>query len=337
MAVQAHKSQVTAHEVEQALRILVRSATEEFGFVPRDVYDGIIDLPDMRNQHAGALNRFDYSGLKDLINGFTLKNELDASSHRVVVVFPTANLRLRDLWEIDFKSVQIAEAAAEAMRRRGDQHMREIYDSIHRFPDGSCLTGRIFEEVVHHMFCEGSTLLYGPMISNGAEPPTFLTSTRPPTLHLSPFSGGRVDTRVDFKSELSNVTLGSGRYYVPAGTDNPLFDSFTVNFQSRPVVISVFQITISSKHEGSAKGYFHIRQLKTHVRKLLEDEGCSAPDIKVQYFLVCPDDGTERRWGMPAGWGEGTKNTHRGDVFCLRVPPSRLAVRHICSLLSSPN
>jgi len=334
---QADQSITTAHEVKQAIRILVRNATEEFGFIPRDVYDSIMDLPDMRSQHAQALSRLDYSSLKALIDTFSRDKELDKTSHRVVVVFPVENIRRNDLWGIDFKSIRIAEDAVVTMWRKERQHLREMYDGVRALPDGSVMAGRIFEEIVHRLFCEGSKLPYGPMISNGAEPPTFFTSTDPPTLHLPPFSDGLVELRVDFKSKLSNVTLDSGRYYIPTTTNHPLFDSFTIDTDSRPVIISVFQMTISSKHEGSAKGYFHIRQLKTHVRKLLKDGRRSAPDIKARYFLVCPDDGIERRWEMPAGWWDGERNTHRGDVFCLRVPSPRLPVRRICSLLSSPN
>ena len=31
--------------VDDALKILVHNATEEFGFAPRDVYDGVFNLP----------------------------------------------------------------------------------------------------------------------------------------------------------------------------------------------------------------------------------------------------------------------------------------------------
>ena len=313
-----------AAEVKQALRILVRTATEEFGFIPRDVYNGIVDLPDMRLRHTEALCDLDYSQLKVLVNKFTGKKALDVTSSCVVAVFPTQNFPNYDLCEVDFKSIRIAEDAAEVMQQRGGQHLREIYDSIRALPDGSRLAGRIFEEIVHDVLCEGSTLSYGPMASNKAEPPTFHAAGSP-SMSLSPISGRRVDTRVDFESELSTVTLDSGRYYIPTASNHPLFDSFTIDTDSCPVVISVFQMTISSRHEGSAKGYFHIRQLKTHVRKLLKDEGrIPPPSIKVQYFLVCPDDRTERRWEMPAGWGEGKNNTHRGDVFCIRVPSPHL-------------
>ena len=71
--------------VEEAFRILVRTATEEFGFAPRDVYDGVLDLPDTRKQHAATVRSFDYSGLKTLVKAFVNRQGFNGSSHRVLV------------------------------------------------------------------------------------------------------------------------------------------------------------------------------------------------------------------------------------------------------------
>lgn len=53
-----------------ALEILLQNATEEFGFVPRDVYSGVFDLPNSRAEHDAALGRpfvfvFPYRVLSD--------------------------------------------------------------------------------------------------------------------------------------------------------------------------------------------------------------------------------------------------------------------------------
>ena len=148
---QAQQPQVPVYTMKQVLRILVHIATEEFGFIPRDVYGGIANLPEMRKEHAKALAKFDYSGLKALINAFTYDKELDVSSHRVIVVFPTENCDLSDEWEIDFKSIRVAERAVEAMRQKEDQNLWEIYDSIYRLPEGSTLAGRIFDSRRSHI------------------------------------------------------------------------------------------------------------------------------------------------------------------------------------------
>lgn len=38
--------------VDNALKILVHNATEEFGFAPRDVYDGVFQLYETRDKHS---------------------------------------------------------------------------------------------------------------------------------------------------------------------------------------------------------------------------------------------------------------------------------------------
>ena len=86
------------------------------------------------------------------------------------------------------------------------------------------------------------------------------------------------------------------------------------------VVISIFRITISQRHEGSAEGYPHIRKIIRRVRKLLKEADCDAT-VKVESFLVCSDDGSQYQWRMPVGWNEDTEiHDHRGDGFCIRVP-----------------
>ena len=119
-------------EVEQPLRILVRVATEEFGFVPHDVFKGLINLPDMRLRHVQAMADLNYSQLKDLINVFTRDKRLDRFMHRVVAVFLVGGLVLNDLWEIDFKSIWIAEDAVDTMwRKRVKTYGRYTTASVH--------------------------------------------------------------------------------------------------------------------------------------------------------------------------------------------------------------
>ena len=309
------------YELEAALRILVRNATEEFGFVPRDVYQSITDLPDVRKQHVNALAELDYSQLKNLIGLFVRHRKLDGLSHGVVAVYPVKPSRLTDDWEIDFKSIRIAMRVVESMRLKGGQDVQDMYDGVRVIPESSVLAGWIFKAVAHRAFSGGAMLQCTPMNSNEADPPTFSTFGAPFSLA---FSGGRVVTRVDFSRGLSDVTLDSNRYYISTATDNPLFDSFMINPASNSVVIHIFQITISATRGGSAMGYFYARQLKAHVRNLFMEAGKRRlPKIEAEYFLVCPDDKVERQWEMPAGWSETTRNHHRGHAFCIRGSVSK--------------
>ena len=53
-------------DVGDALKILVRNAIEEFGFAPRDVYEGVFRLSMVMVDHAEAIEHLDY--------GYTVPN-----------------------------------------------------------------------------------------------------------------------------------------------------------------------------------------------------------------------------------------------------------------------
>ena len=50
--------------MDNALEILVDNAIEEFGFAPRDMYDGVFKLHNTRLQHANAVETLDYTELQ---------------------------------------------------------------------------------------------------------------------------------------------------------------------------------------------------------------------------------------------------------------------------------
>ena len=323
-------------KVDDALKILVHNATEVFGFAPRDVYNGIIDLPETRARHR---KRFDCSTLQAIVEMFSYKYELSDFAEHVIVVYPVPRFDNYDDWAIDFKSIRIAREAVESMRSEQDGRLRETYHRFCMIPEGSIMAGWVFEAIIHRMLSYGWRSADGPtpqpirMASNGCDPPTF-SSTRGTSLSsLAPLGAHtRTFIRVDFTEGLSNVKLDSDRYYVPTVTNNPLFDSFTIDLGRRTVVISVFQIATSPRHGGSGKGYTLIRKIMARVGKLLEKAKLDVK-IKVVYFLVCPEDESQHQWQMPVNCNKdaGTHD-HREDVFCVRVP-----VRRGTSCLFTPN
>ena len=123
------------------------------------------------------------------------------------------------------------------------------------------------------------------------------------------------------------MTSDNDRYYVLTSATNPLFDLFTITFnlEKHSAVISVFQMATSRKHGGSADGYFLIHRIMAHVHKLL---GCPGREvnIKVEYTLVFPEDGSKHRWEMPNGWGDVVR------AFCICIPSHYLVVRRVNSL-----
>jgi len=332
---EAGQSGVAVDDLHTALKILVRNATEEFGFAPRDVYEGVFRLTITKYRHDTHVANLDYRKLTTLIQTFIDDRALSDFSHHVVAVYPDpleVALGL-DRWVIDFKSIRIRRKVMELMRLAEDQHLRNTFNLLHNIPEGSIMAGWFFEAIVHRFLSNGWRS-HQPvpqpirMVSDDLDPPTF--STNPSTPNASPpylapvrdHKSTRAVTRVNFTSGLNDVTLDSNKYYIPTASNNPLFDSFAINFDRLTVVISVFQITTSPKHEGSAQGYLLIRKVMAHVRKLLKKMNGNFK-VEVVYFLVFPEDGTPHQWKMPVNWSKNTKiNDHRGDTFCIPIPVS---------------
>ena len=317
--------------VDNALKILLHNAIEEFGFAPRSVYNGVFSLPNTKGDHVVAVESLRCPDLKDLVGRFSTECELDGFSQRVVAVHPhpPTDSDRYDLWELKFKSIRIAKEVAVLMRLEEDQQLRETYTLLYTTPCDSTLAGCVFEAIAHRMLprCLSDRTMPRPilMVSEKKIPPLF-SMCSPSARHASLSSlasphGHTMDvTRVDFTRGLSNVTLDDDRYYIPTASNNPLFDSFTIrrDRDKNTVVISIFQITISPKHGGSAEGYLLIRKIIAHVRDLLE--GREDP-VKIEYILVCPEDRSQHQWQMPVGWNAKTSiNDHRGKAYCLRVP-----------------
>ena len=204
-----------------------------------------------------------------------------------------------------------------------DEYLWRAYHCFRGASASSTLAGNLFEEIVHRIFARDWKEVspkpqLTPMVSNGNDPPTFssdLSSTPPSASLLHPlFAGCPMNTTsVDFKSGNLNVTVDDNRYYKPNATNNPLFDSFTIGRDPRgDILISVFQITVSESHGESDEGYERIHQIMQCVNE-------PNAEIKVRYFLVCPEGGP-RKWSMPARWiTNNSPNNHCGDAFCLRI------------------
>ena len=122
-------------KVNNALKILVHNAIEEFGVAPRDVYNGIFNLPRTRDEHAVPKN-LNYSKLLAIVKAFSVNHELLESSDEVVCVYPRESQDYHDHydeWEINFKSIRIAEEVMQLMRSEEDQHLRRAYHILKGF------------------------------------------------------------------------------------------------------------------------------------------------------------------------------------------------------------
>ena len=317
--------------VDNAFEVLVCNAIEEFGFAPRDVYNGVFKLSQTKAQHVTEIRRTNYSRLEDLVNVFPEERGLDEFSHHVVALKPYYHTLDEDLWKIHFKSARIARQVVELMRSKEDDHIRDMYALFLEDPESSCLAGPFFESIAHRALAS-KHIQPIPMTVEGDVPLTFSTRGTPLAPSTPPCVHARATRRLDLLHELSSVT--SGQYCILTSTTNPLFDSFTIDIDAdkRTAVISVFHIMASPRHGGSSQGYLIIRNIMKRARKLLELPS-GTPGIEVSYFLVCPDDGSQHQWNMPVDWERNTTvNDHRGKAYCIRIPSEYLKVRRVYSL-----
>jgi hypothetical protein len=346
MADEAGQPLAPVDNVRNAFEILVRNATKEFGFAPRDVYNGVLKLPRTRMEHANGVMKLGCDNLQKLVRKFSTDRGLDPEFSSVVVaVYPRPSTSLIDYddWEIDFKSIRIAKEAVEWLRLQGCEPLRDMYNLFRDIPESSALAEWVFKAIVHRMFVAGWRVPQpNPMAFDNSNPPVFSTGPRYRGYNTSlpsfaPQGGGtRAVTRVDFTdSQLSNVTLAPNEYYVPTAATDPPFDSFIIDHFPQALVISILQIT-TLMHKGSDEDYTDIRKITRCVRKFLKKMGYDARvKVAVTYCLVCPDDGSQHKWKMPVGWDECTKiNDHHGDGFYIRIPVPR---HHGTSCLSTPN
>ena len=320
---QNHQSRPSLRPGGHALEVAMRNAVEEFGFTPRDEFDGVFNLPDTKLLHTKTVNGLEYSKLIALSETFSIDCELDDFSHRVVTVQPCKGSAFRDYWTVNFKSPRIAKAVVESMRLPGRDHLRDAYH-LHNISDSSSMAGRIFEAIARRVLAGKDRMWSIPMVSDNKIPPTFSTSGTPPpaTQNDSPMPATVVKT-VDLLYELSVVTFDSNRYYIPASATNPFFDSFAITFNPKDsaAIISIIQITTSPKPGQADDGYLHICRLVARARELLDPPLSVKADIRVEFILVCPDDGLRYHWKMPNGWDENnTINNQIREGFSIRVP-----------------
>lgn len=164
-------------------------------------------------------------------------------------------------------------------------------------------------------------------------------------------------SRVSFVDFLeANGPLDVSKYYVPHATNNPLYDAFTVDVTdagpesaaSKPIcVLSIFQMSTSMTHGGSAHGYDTIKRLielvaeqaeplvelqrsksrgqyadsdgrPQRATKIMHKSKVFEVEIKVHFIYVCPHTPLgELQWTMPEGWQALQNRVPDGShVFC---------------------
>ena len=146
-----------------ALAVLVRNATEEFGFAPCDVYDRVFNFPVVKKRHAIKLKTLKYSEPMNLSIAFFKDHSLDDALQDVVAVQPREFLPGLDRWTIDFKSPRIAREVVGLMLSIEYRHLLDTYHRLHDI--GSGMAGTLFEVISHRVLCSNDAPQYIAMAS----------------------------------------------------------------------------------------------------------------------------------------------------------------------------
>ena len=173
--------------MEKVAAVLVRNATEEFGFAPRDVYDAVFNLPTMKEKHAAKVKNLKYSQLTDLAEAFDDRRSFNESSHLVVAVQPLDFTSRLDRWSIDFKSPRIAGEVVRSMLSLEHHELRTTYRLRRNVGPG--MAGKLFEAIAHRVLCGDDAPRPIAMNSDTKTPPTFSTPDIPQSISTASDGG----------------------------------------------------------------------------------------------------------------------------------------------------
>ncbi|PCH42713.1 hypothetical protein WOLCODRAFT_138046 [Wolfiporia cocos MD-104 SS10] len=309
-----------------------------YGYSARDVYMGIFQPNVIEPLLSQAIEDASWDELQRGIPSD--KKGPGEFSHRLVAVHvkTDGNIATVDDFYLDFTSGHIRDRVRD---RLGDLQVEQALSMLRSclyIPDAASLGGVIFENLAHR-YLSGSTatplelprLLPMRRLSTGR---TFRTddASSTPASTATPSLPIRKRTIVALEwDEFKDLELKREHFYVPKAKNNPLFDSFMIEYDGNAATLWIFQMTVGKKHGGSERGYALIARIEESVRRQLREranaasgetnsvagqkrkksapegpqkklKGAQGSDISVEtiYVLVSPDRTSE--WTMPTGW-----------------------------------
>ena len=170
-----------------------------------------------------------------------------------------------------------------------------------------CISLNDTDASVFHLYAkmsQSSQLLSGKFPVHFAYQPSPAAST-----HLQGLPGLR-QRRITRWKETDTGRLSDERIYVPMASNNALFDSFFIDCATPTVAtLWILQMTVSSTHDGAAKGFKTVANLK----KKVETELRSSVEVKYVLVVPCKEDAAsyEVTWDMAKEY----RSDALGEVF----------------------
>ena len=330
---------------EDALGYLLEAAIDRFGYSARDVFSAVFNYNSSTLRHQEAF-RIKYTDFQAAVCALPNNQITDHSiSHRILALWPVFRAPFeRVRWEVKFKSKWVSKNIFQQLGAAEDNALHRQIRFLQRIPQAGSLAGQFLEPLVNASIVN-YTGGFWPLInmaSNNADPPLFTVpqDSSPPDVQFS-----KIKREIVKFQSIADLSMKNNVYYVPADTNFPLFDSFTIDLDhsKKSAILWALQTTTSRLHGGSARGYLMIRNIIANLKsqlggdlppkkttKVADGQISSTPHVRVCYLLVIPQGDHESRtqWDFPKGWNTNcVRHDHRGNVYCLEVPVA------VCSII----
>ncbi|KAF8345309.1 hypothetical protein F5887DRAFT_1061853 [Amanita rubescens] len=309
---------------EDAFDILLNGLISRFGVIPQQVFRAMFgNFNRVAETHDSALTiSFDelQKAADDLSRGDPFA-DVKGPSYRLISLNNVGSLESKVL-QIEFLSPVVSEKFS---KRLWDESRVKACSMIKHFltmPQTRGLAGSMFEPYAHRCIADpdetdGTWALR--LMSSGNDPNSFVLN--------DPESSETVPGFPKTKRQLLSFQLGDllafdDKYYIPTIINHPLFDSFAQH-------LWLLQMTTSSSHKGSPKGYLVAEDIIGQIQRQREPgqpSQAEKPDLKgkgkaveplsveVNYVLVRPAGEKEHKWSLPKGWDQ------ERNVYLLELP-----------------
>jgi len=327
--------------IDGALQVLVHAAVLDFGPIARDVFEAIFSPGSAFSVQEDALAEVTFDHLEKFCETFVHGTFFPEQtiSHHIIAVEPVASAiddpkfayqRPKDIWMIDFRTEQIACQMSEKFKELDNERRGKLFTYFRSNAQSSALAAGMLEPIANRILCtdmrhelalfkmDGDLRVDAPVLRVN-----FMTGTAE-KLRLP------CGERHEVEFHPARLTdFGDDAYYTPVTSNFPLYDSFLVERQgagtTMKLILWVFQMSISSKHGGSRKGYESIREIIAWLKTYFGTKGkkkTKKQDVTVKYVYVVPweKNHTKYEWHCPGGWRKGiTHHNHCGEFYCLRI------------------
>ncbi|KZT01990.1 uncharacterized protein LAESUDRAFT_752398 [Laetiporus sulphureus 93-53] len=295
--------------VENVIERFLDDSMGAFEFSAQDVYKGIMDPADLRRSISKQLNELNFDTLVETISkmqpdGTTITDT--SISHTLFVIEAKHAGDSVDKWEdsqVEFKSCWIKTQILERLDFLQNVDLMKILNHFKGVSFAASFNGWVYERYAINILSSGKDQS-SSLIPMACKENCSGTETRSFTVQSGPANGGNpfehhrkqeiaYFPNKSFKVDDDRLKSFREYFWTPEFINNPLFDAFCVNFKlvgnTVYPVVWILQMTVSSEHGGSDKGYERIKSIMakaTKAARTTTKEKQKVGKVEVKYVLT---------------------------------------------------